>query len=61
LYCDGSSALSCGDRRYCRDDCNAKYSGGNDDGGGDQGDGDGGISITQAISEIRLLLTEWHF
>jgi gluconolactonase len=51
LYCDGSSALSCGDRRYCRDECNAKYSGGNDDdSGGDQGGGE--ISIEQAISDL---------
>jgi len=24
-YCDGSSALSCGDRRFCRDACNKTY------------------------------------
>ncbi|WP_031483959.1 hypothetical protein [Maridesulfovibrio frigidus] len=24
-YCDGSDELACGDRRYCRDACNAAY------------------------------------
>ncbi|WP_319550350.1 hypothetical protein [Desulfogranum marinum] len=26
-YCDGSDELACGDRHYCRDACNAKFSG----------------------------------
>ncbi|MDM8523370.1 SMP-30/gluconolactonase/LRE family protein [Desulfococcaceae bacterium HSG8] len=38
-YCDGSSELSCGDRRYCRDACNAEYSGENPN-NGDPPDGD---------------------
>ncbi len=51
-YCDGSSELSCGDRRYCRDACNAKYSG-TDPGDGDPTDpgSDSNISPEQSISE----------
>lgn len=26
-YCDGSEELACGDRHYCRDACNARFSG----------------------------------
>jgi len=48
-YCDDSLGLSCGDFRYCRDACNAEYSG--TDPGTDPGDGDSNISIEQAISE----------
>jgi len=56
LYCDGSSTLSCGDRRYCRDKCNAALftdpgTKPTDPGGGTGGGSDGGISITQAISD----------
>ncbi|MDM8552009.1 SMP-30/gluconolactonase/LRE family protein [Desulfobacterales bacterium HSG2] len=51
-YCDGTSDLSCGDRRYCRDACNAEYSG-TDPGNGDPTDpgNDSNISIEQAISD----------
>lgn len=43
-YCDGSPDLACGDRRYCRDKCNAKFSDQNNS-------NNSGISIEQAISD----------
>ena len=48
-YCDTSSELSCGDRRYCRDACNTEFSG--------SGDPDNGISIEQAISDEAQMKT----
>jgi sugar lactone lactonase YvrE len=49
LYCDGSPALSCGDRRYCRDRCNAAAF--TDPESDPPAAGGGGISIEQAISD----------
>lgn len=51
-YCDGSSELSCGDRRYCRDACNTKYSNENPDPGDSNG-----ISIDQALSDEAQIKT----
>ncbi|MDM8552006.1 SMP-30/gluconolactonase/LRE family protein [Desulfobacterales bacterium HSG2] len=58
-YCDGTSDLSCGDRRYCRDACNAEYSD-TDPGNGDPTDpnnGDSNISIEQAVSDEAQMKT----
>lgn len=52
VYCDGSSTLACGDRRYCRDKCNAIYFADAGTTPPDTGGGSGGgISITQAVSD----------
>jgi gluconolactonase len=57
-YCDGSSELSCGDRRHCRDACNAKYSGENPDNGDPQDQGnDSNISPAQSVSEEAQMKT----
>ncbi|MCP4689972.1 MAG: hypothetical protein GY859_18110, partial [Desulfobacterales bacterium] len=63
-YCDGSSELDCGDRRFCRDACNETFSGQTTDPGDgntppDPGDGagDGAISITQAVSDNAQMKT----
>ncbi|MBF0102788.1 MAG: SMP-30/gluconolactonase/LRE family protein [Desulfobacterales bacterium] len=60
-YCDGSAELSCGDRRYCRDACNAKFGNGttttptNTNVPPDQNNNTtstgNGISIDQAVSD----------
>jgi hypothetical protein len=50
-YCDESDLLACGDRRYCRDACNAAY------GGTNPGPGSGNISIDQAISDEAQMKT----
>jgi sugar lactone lactonase YvrE len=53
-YCDESDLLACGDRRYCRDTCNATFSGGAaNPPGRSQNDQNSGsnISIEQAISD----------
>jgi len=57
-YCDDSLELSCGDFRYCRDACNAEYSG-TDPGNGDPTDpgNDSNISIEQAISDEAQMKT----
>ncbi|QTA90650.1 SMP-30/gluconolactonase/LRE family protein [Desulfonema magnum] len=57
-YCDGSSELSCGDRRYCRDACNTKYSD-TDPGNGEPTDpgNDSNISPAQSISEEAQMKT----
>ena len=57
-YCDGSSDLLCGDRRYCRDACNVAYSGLNPDGGVPPDSGnDSNISIEQAVSDEAQVKT----
>ena len=50
-YCDESDLLACGDRRYCRDACNAAY------GGANPGPGSGNVSIEQAISDEAQMKT----
>lgn len=59
-YCDESEALSCGDRKYCRDACNAAF-GDSDpqdppDNSGDT-NGYSNISIEQAISDEAQMKT----
>ncbi len=55
-YCDESDEISCGDRKYCRDACNAAFS--TTEGGPDSGNsGDSNISINQAISEEAQMKT----
>ncbi|MCP4536924.1 MAG: SMP-30/gluconolactonase/LRE family protein, partial [Chloroflexi bacterium] len=60
-YCDGTSELDCGDRRYCRDACNETYSGEDpptDPGNGDDPPSSGdGISIVQAVSDEAQMKT----
>ncbi|MCP4683649.1 MAG: hypothetical protein GY864_15065, partial [Desulfobacterales bacterium] len=60
-YCDGTSELDCGDRRYCRDACNETYSGEGsptDPGNGDDPSSSGdGISIVQAVSDEAQMKT----
>ena len=57
-YCDGSSELACGDRRFCRDACNAHFSGSNHTDPNGNGDPNGNnISIDQAVSDNAQLNT----
>jgi len=53
-YCDESDALYCGDRKYCRDACNATF-----DGTGTQQDStnNSNISIDQALSDEAQMKT----
>ncbi len=50
-YCDESDDLDCGDRRYCRDACNAEYGGQNPGGTDPPEPGSGDISLDQAVSD----------
>ena len=57
-YCDGSEDLVCGDRRFCRDSCNAHFSGSNNTDPNGNGDPNGNnISIEQAISDNAQMNT----
>ena len=62
-YCDESADLECGDRRYCRDACNAAFSGSDqpetnpDAGEGSENPVTSGASISQAISDDAQLKT----
>ncbi len=61
-YCDESDDLSCGDRRYCRDACNAAFSGSDNppdpnDPNDDNNTNDSNISIEQAISDEAQMKT----
>ncbi len=53
-YCDESDELECGDRKYCRDVCNAIFADSNND-LDDQNDNN--ISIDQAISDEAQMKT----
>ncbi len=55
-YCDESDDLECGDRRYCRDACNAAFSG-SDDTPDNNDSGDSNISIDQAVSDEAQMKT----
>ncbi|MCP4118265.1 MAG: hypothetical protein GY737_23275, partial [Desulfobacteraceae bacterium] len=60
-FCDESDELPCGDRRYCRDACNAAFSGSDnppspDDNPGDT-NSDGNISLDQALSDEAQMKT----
>ncbi|MDM8523369.1 SMP-30/gluconolactonase/LRE family protein [Desulfococcaceae bacterium HSG8] len=55
-YCDGTSEILCGDRRYCRDACNAAYSG-TDPGDPSDPGSDTNISPEQSISEEAQMKT----
>ena len=58
VYCDESELLACGDRRYCRDACNAAFDEPVPDPGEGPGDpGSGNISIDQAISDEAQMKT----
>ncbi len=52
-YCDTSSELLCGDRRYCRDACNAKYTGEDDPLIGDI-DNSGDVDLKDAIAALQI-------
>jgi sugar lactone lactonase YvrE len=51
-YCDGSANLACGDRRHCRDACNAHYSDPNNNDPNNNDPNGQGISIDQAVSDL---------
>ncbi|MCP4112893.1 MAG: hypothetical protein GY749_46440 [Desulfobacteraceae bacterium] len=51
-YCDTSSELLCGDRRYCRDACNAKYTG--DDPLIGDIDNSGDVDLKDAITALQI-------
>jgi sugar lactone lactonase YvrE len=51
-YCDGSANLACGDRRHCRDACNANYSDPNNNDPNNNDPNGQGISIDQAVSDL---------
>ncbi len=63
-YCDESSNLACGDRKYCRDACNAYFANSENTGDTDPPDAnnptdttEAGISITQAIGDEAQMKT----
>jgi len=62
IYCDESSDLLCGDRKYCRDACNATFSGGqpppdSENDPPNTNGNDNNISIDQAISDEAQMKT----
>ncbi len=57
-YCDESDDLACGDRRYCRDACNAAFSGSdNPPTPEDNTSSDSNISLDQALSDEAQMKT----